>query len=452
MFRGMLFSKARYFADLMKWCVLAAMEGRRVAARRYFLSLVCAALMCSTSWTQPPEPLTLMGLSARALDKHPKLQQASLAVDAARGRALQAGLYPNPLLQISGDELGDRTGPSGIWTAPWITQEIVTAKKLPLAKAAACKEVDQAALELAVQRFALLTTVRQAYFDVLALQKRISILETLVRLSDRTLDGTNAEAVVSKLDLAMLDFEKERFRAELEGTRKELPGAFRRLAAAIGEPNLPVAPLAGSLDDALPEYDLDRARTFVLAVSPELESAKIGIDRARLILARAQAEAKPNVTVGANFVQQGQNRSSDWGVSLAVPLPTWNRNQGNIQAAQAQLGDSIQEVNRVEADLVERVAKAFREYDSARQRALHYRDTVIPQARQIVSMSEQAFHAGQIEYNRLFESRRLAEISSLEYVKALSEAWKSAAVISGLALEEHWPPVTQPTATEPSVK
>jgi cobalt-zinc-cadmium efflux system outer membrane protein len=144
-------------------------------------------------------------------------------------------------------------------------------------------------------------------------------------------------------------------------------------------------------------------------------------------------------------VQQGQNRSSDWGVSLAVPLPTWNRNQGNIQAAQAHLGDAIQEVNRVEADLVERVAIAFREYDSARQKALHYRDTVVPRAREIVAMSEKAFQAGQLDYNRLFESRRMAEISALEYVKALAEAWKSAAIISGLALEEHWPPVTLPT-------
>src|SRR5262249_11209073 len=69
--------------------------------------------------TPAPAPaareLRLEELTALALERNPRLARAGFAVEAARGRAVQAGLYPNPTLQVTGDELGDRTGTGGIW-------------------------------------------------------------------------------------------------------------------------------------------------------------------------------------------------------------------------------------------------------------------------------------------------------------------------------------------------
>ncbi|MEO2091459.1 MAG: hypothetical protein ABGY75_18530 [Gemmataceae bacterium] len=66
----------------------------------------------------PASGLGLAELTALTLERHPRLAQMSWAVETARGRAVQAGLYPNPTLSVTGDELGDRFGPGGIWTAP----------------------------------------------------------------------------------------------------------------------------------------------------------------------------------------------------------------------------------------------------------------------------------------------------------------------------------------------
>ncbi len=54
----------------------------------------------------------LIGLT---LERNPRLAQVGWAIETARGRAVQAGLYPNPTVNVTGNELGDRTGPSGIW-------------------------------------------------------------------------------------------------------------------------------------------------------------------------------------------------------------------------------------------------------------------------------------------------------------------------------------------------
>ncbi|MGE3805327.1 MAG: hypothetical protein AB7K24_11700, partial [Gemmataceae bacterium] len=84
----------------------------------------------------PGNGVTLADLVAIGLERNPRLAQAAIFVDKARGDALQSGLYPNPTFNTSYDELGDRTGPGGI-NAQVVSQEIVTAHKLRLSRNAA---------------------------------------------------------------------------------------------------------------------------------------------------------------------------------------------------------------------------------------------------------------------------------------------------------------------------
>jgi cobalt-zinc-cadmium efflux system outer membrane protein len=393
-------------------------------------------------------PLTLDGLIQLGLERNPRLAQAEFAIDTARGRALQAGLYPNPTVSATLDELGDREGPGGINTIPLVSQEIVTGGKLRLSRAAANREVDQATLGLMTQRYTLLNNVRQAYFDVLTLQRRLQVLAELVKLADQSVEQTRKLLEAkrgTRLDLVQLEVEAERLRAEREATERELPAAFRRLAAVVGVGNLPVAPIVGTLDLPLPDYDLERTQRYVLSVHPEIRSAEIGVERAQLLSERARKEPIPNVTVGAGYVRQNQNRSDDWTIGVSVPVPLWNRNQGNILAAQAQVGEAVQEVGRVENELTDRVAGAFRDYAAARQRAERYRTAILPRAKEAYELSVKAYQGGLFEYLRVLEAQRAVAQANLEYIRALGEAWKAAAAISGLTLEERWPAPLAPT-------
>jgi cobalt-zinc-cadmium efflux system outer membrane protein len=397
-------------------------------------------LYLETSVVAPP-PLGLPELLRLTAERHPRLAQVAFAVDAARGRAVQASLYPNPTLSVTGDEQGDRTGPGGIWT-PSVSQEIVTAHKLSLGRAAALKEVDEATLTLVSERYRVFTDVRQSYFDVLTLQRRAEILRGLVRLAEQTV--TNAERLVAakespRLDLVQLEVDLERYRADLESTERALPAAFRRLAASVGVNDLPPAPVAGSLEAALPDYDLERLRTYVLGVHPDVRSAQVGVERARLVLRRAQVEPIPNVTVRAGYTRQYENKSDDWDVGVSLPIPVWDRNQGNIHAAQARLGEAVQEVSRVQNDLVARLATAFASYAPARTRAERYRTAILPRAEEAHRLALQAYQGGQFEYLRVLQAQRAVVEANLEYVRALGEAWRSAAAIAGLTLEDDWP-------------
>lgn len=109
-------------------------------------------------------------------------------------------------------------------------------------------------------------------------------------------------------------------------------------------------------------------------------------------------------------------------------------------AAQANVAESVQEVGRVENDLIERLATAFRDYAAAHQRAERYRTAILPKARETYQLSLKSFQGGQFEYLRVLEAQRSVAQANLEYVRAQGDAWRAASLISGLSLEEHGPP------------
>jgi outer membrane protein, heavy metal efflux system len=394
---------------------------------------------------QPPPSTglpTLPDLINMAVERNPRLAQVAWAVETARGRALQAGLYPNPTLSVTGDELGDRTGPGGIWTAPYFQQEIVTGNKLGLSKAAALKEVDQAGLRVVAERYRLFTDVRQNYFEVVTLQQRAERLKQLIGLAEQSVENANkllAAKEGSRLDVVQLEVELERYRADLDATTRTIPAAFRRLAASVGVDDLPYSRVVGDLDVPLPEYDLDRVRAYVVGIHPDLRAAQIGVERANLALKRAGVEPIPNVTVGTGYVRQNQNRSSDWVIAASVPLPVWNLNQGNILAAKAQVREANFEVGRVQNDLVGRLATVFAGYAAAKERAAKYKSAILPKAEQTYELSLKAYQGGQFEYLRVLQAQRAVAEARLEYLRSLGEAWRSASEIAGLMLEDQWP-------------
>ena len=397
--------------------------------------------------------LSLDTLVSMGLAQNPRLAKVSFGVEAARGRATQAGLYPNPTIGVTFDELGDKTGRGGVNTLPLISQEFVTAGKLRLSKEAGLREVDQATLGVMAQRYSLLANIRAAYFDALALQTRIAILDRLVKLADKSVEQTaqlREAGQVARLDVAQLEVEAERLRAELESSERELPAAYKRLAATVGLNQLALSKVEGRFDAPLPDYDLEQVQQLVLSSHPELQAAQFGVERAQLLLKRARVEPIPNVNIDTGYVRQNQNRSDDFRIGASVSVPLWNRNQGNIRASEAQLCEAMKDVNQIENDLSERVAVAMRDFSSARLRADRYRTAILPRAKETYQLSRQAFQGGQFEYLRVLEAQRAVAQAYLESIRAQGDAWKAAAAISGLALEDQWPLTELPVPPVPA--
>lgn len=132
----------------------------------------------------PDKPIDLAVLWDLTLTNNPRLRESSADVEAARGRLIQAGLYPNPRLVYRGDEVGLRDAPKGNQSVE-LLQEIVTAKKLQLDQAAAGRGVDAAGVALLGRKFEVLSRVRRLYYGYISLEYTLKAYDEVVAASSR---------------------------------------------------------------------------------------------------------------------------------------------------------------------------------------------------------------------------------------------------------------------------
>jgi cobalt-zinc-cadmium efflux system outer membrane protein len=329
-------------------------------------------------------PLSLADLQRLARANSPLLRQAAADVEAAKGTALQAGLYPNPTIGTTGQTTGPGGGPFYGVTA---SQMIKTMGKLKLAQASA--KMDLVNAELAYRRAEtdLMAQVRGGYFSVLVARESMRANRSLVYLTDelyrvmvQQLRGGVDVAPYEPMQLGALAAQA---RASLLTARNAYQLSWRQLASALGLPALPLTEVEGRADMPIPRFDYQKTLARVLSTHTDVQTTSYGIEKARYNLRLAQVTAYPDVSVQA-IVQQdatppnsGPNRVIST-LGMSVPVPLFDRNQGGIQQAQGSLVRAVEEPHRVRSDLTARVTEAFRRYDENRALLELYRTEILP--------------------------------------------------------------------------
>lgn len=380
-------------------------------------------------------PLTLAELEEIALCSNPTLDQARMAVRAAEGRYVQSGLYPNPVIGYIGDEIGDE-GHAG-FQGGRVSQEIVTHGKRRLGQWAAGHAVQAAHSAWDAQRLRVLNGVRAGYYEVLMAQKTLDVNRQLVRIGDEGVEvAKKLEKAMeaSRADVLQAQIEAETARLGLDEAENRQEAAWRRLAAVLGCPDMEIRPLAGHPDADLPQLGWDEVLGRVTGQSPELAEARAKVKEARCEVARQCALRKPNVEVEAGVRQDNASGYTVADVGVSMPLPIFDRNQGNIIRAQADLVSAEREVRRVELALRERLAARFEKYANARQQVDTYANTILPHARESLELISTGYREGEFGYLTLLTSQRTFFNVSLEYLAALGELWDSSVQLEGMLL------------------
>ena len=382
-----------------------------------------------------PAALTLDDLERMALGSNPTLVQSRMAVRAAQGGYVQAGLYPNPAIGYAGADLGI-AGTSGQQGA-FVVQEFVTSGKRRLAVAVASCEVQQARYGLEAQQWRVLNDVRAGYYEVLLAQRTIDLNEELVRIGEE--GATVTEKLKAAMEVSQADVLQARIEAETAGlglyeARQRHRAAWRQLAAVLGRPEMDAQPLAGQLDQEVPDLTWEDTLRELLARSPELARARAGVRRARSDVALQWAERRPNFEIGLGVKYD----DSDWrtlaDVEFGVPLPLFDRNQGNIMRAQADLIAAEHEVRRLELELRDRLAEAFEQYANARHQVETYTNTILPNAQASLDLIGTGYREGEFGYLTLLTAQRTFFDVNLSYLANLRELWTRSVELEGMLL------------------
>jgi cobalt-zinc-cadmium efflux system outer membrane protein len=380
---------------------------------------------------------TLTDLEGIALRNNPALAAAAARIEAARGGWVQAGLFPNPVVGYNSMDVGNR-GTAGQQGALF-RQQFITAGKLRLGQAVATQEIRQARFLFAAYELRVLSDVRMRYYDALTAQRRVEISGELARIGDSLVASTRRlfdNRQVSENNLLQAEIEAEQAHILLDNSRNEHLEAWRRLAAVIGMPMLQLAPLIGRLDADPPEYGWEDCLSLTLSQSPQLAAAAARIDRARLAVTRARREAVPNVDAMVSAFHNNNSGSNVASVQIGLPLPIFNRNQGNVQRAEAESAAAQSDLRRLELDLQDRLAAAYRRYANARQQVGRYTERILPKARQSLDLVSGAYDKGQVDYLTLITSQRTFLQVNLAWIEAQRELWLSLTAIEGQLLSD----------------
>jgi len=362
---------------------------------------------------------------------------------------IQAGLYPNPQTGY----LRTDSSPAGRFRSDgvFVGQEIVTAGKLRKSQAVEAQEVERLTWEQESQKQRVVNDVRIRFYEVLGAQRATEISERLLKLAEEgvlTSQRLFEAHQTSKADLLQARIQLKTVRISLKESQARHRGAWKQLANVVGCPEIEPVPLAGRLEGEIPELDWDQSWQVLLANSPQLRAAEARIQHARNELAREKVQPIPNLTAQIVADRDQVQQATQVSTLLSVPLPIFNRNQGNIAHAMADVHEAVAEVRRTELALRDLLADGFRRYETARAQVEELRDEVLPDAAENVELTGAGYKAGEISFLQVLTARQTWFQSSLAYVEALAELRKVVVEVDGLMLTGGLNPAAVGTALQ----
>lgn len=410
---------------------------------------------------QPPGPeLTLEQLEQMALERNPTLKQAEAELRAAEGRERQAGLYPNPTVGYQGEEIRGgsfRGGEQGVF----VQQDIVLGGKLGANKKVFAQERRQSEMERDEQRLRVANGVALAYYQSLAAQETVALRSSLLKVAQ---DSTQTSRQLFNVgqsdqpDVLQAEIEEEQAELALIAAQQSQQQRWKTLAAVVGDPGLAFSPLAGSLED-VPESDPQQWLQALLTASPAVKIAALGVARAEATLNRARREPIPDLQIRGGLEQNRElMESSGHPVGLqgfaevGVRIPLFNRNQGNIQAAQAQIERARSEVQRVQLLLRERVAPTVQSYLTAREAANRYRNQMIPRAEKAYALYLDKYKDMAAAYPQVLIAQKTLFQVRADYVGALETLWVSTVALKGFMLTDGLEAPTPPAEIDRPIR
>jgi cobalt-zinc-cadmium efflux system outer membrane protein len=378
--------------------------------------------------------ITLLDLEQLALSQNPAIAQADARVRALRGKWVQVGLPPNPSAGYMAAEIGDehRAGQQG----GYVGQDFITGGKLGLNRAVVSQEIQQAEQQLAAMQLRTQTDVRKAYYAALVAQRRVDLAAELARVSGEAVKASHELLQAEEIPQAgLLQTQVEQQNASILAlsARNEQQAAWRRLSAVVGS-DLELRRLSGDVSQLPALLDWNEQLVRVTSTSPEMSSAMAEFSRAQMALQRARVEPVPDVTT--QFVAQYDNATGDAiaGVQVGIPIPIWNRNQGGIRQAEAEITQARRNMDRVELDLKQRLSIAYQEFSTARSQSETYSTEILPKAQETFDLVQRGYRLGELGYLDLLSAQRTYSQTNLAYLEALSTLWRSWAEIEGLLL------------------
>ena len=379
----------------------------------------------------------LNDLLALATQNNPTLRQARLQVAGTLGKAVQAGLWPNPVLMYEAEQIGVEDT-AGEFHGLLVSQEFVTADKRRISRQKYLARARVGELLALAQQYRVCNDVRVHFFRALGRRDRLEILRELLKSAEdgvvtaRELynEGQENVAGVRRANVAL-----QRARLDLLMAENQYQRALGELTSLAGCELGPLT-LTGEFASRgeIDPLDFEALRFRLYEQSPQVLATKAKLNADRITLRREIVEPIPNVVVsgGSGYNFETDENVGMLGVSLEMPI--WNRNQGTIRQAEADLARQQREVRRTELVLRRRLFEVYQDYLTGLQHVVEYRDVILPEAKAAYRAQLDSYQEDRQEWPEVLDAQREYFDVRHMYVEHLTTWRENEVLLAGFLL------------------
>lgn len=388
--------------------------------------------------------LTLQKAIALALDGNLDLAIARREIEATQGQVIQGQARPNPELAYLLEDQRAQTRTQSVQ----INLPIEMGGKRAARITAAERGRDIAAEELNVRRVEVRAAVVAAFFETLAAQERAALAQASADLARRATDAVAkrvAAGKVSPVEETKARVAEAGVRVELAQAQSEQRSARARLASLLGANPPRFTQVAGSVDDlpVIPSLDDIQQR---LSASSALRRAQLEVERRRSLADVERSKQTPDITVSLGVKRPNELQRNQLMLGVSVPLPLFDRNQGNLLEALKREDKARDELQALNVRLDTEVLQARERLASVRGEIDVLQREVLPGAKSAYDAATVGFENGKFNFLEVLDAQRTYFAAQSQYLKALAEAHRAAADMDRVI------GASEPTTTPPANK
>jgi cobalt-zinc-cadmium efflux system outer membrane protein len=402
--------------------------------------LACATALLVSPWltaVSHSQTIALGTALQRALAASPRLTAAERDVGIATGQRIQAGALLNPELSYEQDNSfgsGIYRGTKSAETTLQISQLFELFGKREARIAAGQAGLEAATIERKAVRLQILSETAIAFLSVLGLQRRIQILDEQVAAIDRIsplLQRRVDAGAASPAETGRAEVASALVKVDRERTKAALASARRELAVLMGDTSAKFSAVLGRLDTTgrPPSF---QAVIAAIDANPQLVrwNAVYAQRNAELLLARLKPY--PDVRLSAGWRHYNETGDDAARLSVTVPIPVFDQNQGNILSAQESLAKTRAERESNRKTLLIIAGRAYDTVQGSLRELSVLRDLAIPKGRAASDAISEGYGQGRFTLLEVLDAQASLAQAQLREQEALQNFHVAVATIEGL--------------------
>lgn len=374
--------------------------------------------------TMLEEGLTVEEAVQVALLNNPRLQGRYEDLGIARAELVEAGLLSNPVFGGSAIyEGGDRAS-----TGIEVLQNFIDIFMIPLRKKREQSELEQVKLEVTGEIMDLALDVRRNYYNLQAAQQRRDLMKTVRETTGASYEMAQELRKAGNINqLALLQERSLHEQTKLDLSRAELE--VTQLRESLNEKlGFWSTRMDWEIPSDLPPVPEDRLSTENLEKRVISDSLDLAIARKQVEIAAEQAGITRITSVFPAFeagFEAEEEGNDDWvmGPALEFPLPIFDQGQAERSIAHARLKKRWRQYTSTAIQVRSAARVARDRLKVQRDRAVYYRDVMVPLQKRILNRGLLRFNAMFMGVFRLLNFKRQEISVRRQYINELRDYW-----------------------------